>query len=336
VADSDVVDIAILGAGTTGLAAAYYAGHRECSVRIIESLDRIGGQVATLYPEKTVFDVAGHPAIQGQALVDLCAEQGLQYGADVRLGEEVETLEGVDVDGEHMLAIGTSAGATYRSRAVIITAGHGAFEPRKLGVAGIDAWEGRGLHYAVGEKEAFRDKACVVVGGGDSALDWALGLEGTAARPVALVHRRERFRAMESSVAEARRLADEGALRILTPYEVREIHGNGRVEAVTLENTAAGTLERVDCDALLTLLGYVSHLGAVKDWGLELHGSRKIRVDPMTGRTSHPRVYAAGDVAWHPGKITLITVGMAEAAIAVNNAIAEIRGDKVQPPYSTD
>jgi thioredoxin reductase (NADPH) len=331
-----VVDIAILGAGPTGLAAAYYAGHRDASVRIIESLDQIGGQVAAVYPEKHVFDVAGHPKILAQDLVDLCAEQGLQYGADVRLGEEVQGLDRVDVDGETLLAVSTTKGRTFLSRALIVTAGHGAFEPRKLGIDGIDAWEGRGLHYFVRQKDVFRDRSCVIVGGGDSALDWTLGLQDTARLPIALVHRRDRFRALEASVNEARELETRGHVRIMTSCEIREIHGDGAMEAVTIENTDTGEHERVPCEALITLLGFHSHLGAIVNWGLELEGKRQIRVNPMTMETNLPRVYAAGDVAGYPGKITLITIGMAEAAIAANNAIAQIRGEKVQPKYSTD
>ena len=128
----------------------------------------------------------------------------------------------------------------------------------------------------------------------------------------------------------------EGAVRILTPHEVREVHGDGSIEAVTIENTSTGEVERYDCEALITLLGFVSHLGAIAEWGLELEGKRQLRIDPMTCETSMPGVYAAGDVAGYPGKITLITVGMGEAAIAANNAIAAIRGEKVQPKYSTD
>jgi len=330
------VDITILGAGPSGLAAAYYAGHRDASVRIIESLEQIGGQVAATYPEKHVYDVAGYPKVLGQKLVDFCAEQGLQFGADVRLGEEVRTLETVDENGEQLLRIGTDKGGSYLSRALIITAGHGAFEPRKLGIEEIDDWLGRGLHYVVREKAQFRDKSCVIVGGGDSALDWTLGLQDTAAHPITLVHRRDRFRALESSVNEARALEEEGRVRIMTPCEVREVHGDGRLEAVTIERTDTNELERVPCDALITLLGFVSHLGAIADWGLELEGKRQIKIDPTTCRTNVPRVYAAGDVAGYPSKITLITVGMGEAAIAANNAIAEIRGEKVQPKYSTD
>ncbi len=332
----DTVDITILGAGPSGLAAAYYAGHRDATVRIVESLEQIGGQVAATYPEKHVYDVAGHPKILGQKLVELCAEQGLQYGAEVKLGEEAAKLERVAEGDEEVLALTTKQGGHYRSRALIITAGHGAFEPRKLGVEDVERWEGRGVHYFVRQKELFRDRTCVIVGGGDSALDWTLGLQDTARPPIALVHRRDRFRALEASVNEAKELESAGRVRIMTPCEVREIHGDGHVSAVTIENTASGELEQVPCEALITLLGFHSHLGAITEWGLELEGKRQIKVNPMTMETNVPRVFAAGDVAGYPGKITLITVGMGEAAIAANNAIALIRGEKVQPKYSTD
>ncbi len=334
--DSGVVDITILGAGPTGLAAAYYAGHRDASVRIIESLEQVGGQVAAVYPEKHVFDVAGYPKILGQKLVDLCAEQGLQYEPEIHLGEEVQTLERMNQNGEELLSVSTDKGGPYLSRALIITAGHGAFEPRKLGIEGIEDWEGKGVHYFVREKEVFRDRTCVIVGGGDSALDWTLGLQDTAKLPIALVHRRDRFRALESSVNEAKALENEGRVRIMTPCEVREIHGDGSLQAVTIENTDTGASEQVDCDALITLLGFHSHLGAIAEWGLELEGKRQIRIDPMTCETNLARVFAAGDVAGYPGKITLITIGMGEAAIAANNAVAQLRGEKVQPKYSTD
>jgi thioredoxin reductase (NADPH) len=188
----------------------------------------------------------------------------------------------------------------------------------------------------VREKDAFRDRTCVIVGGGDSALDWALGLQDTAKPPIALVHRRDKFRALESSVNEAKRLEADGRVKILTPCEVREIHGDGQIAAVTVENTESGAIEQVECDALITLLGFHSHLGAIADWGLELEGKRQIKIEPTTCETNLPRVYAAGDVAGYPGKITLITVGMGEAAIAANNAVGAVRGEKVQPKYSTD
>ncbi|HXV57638.1 MAG TPA: NAD(P)/FAD-dependent oxidoreductase [Gaiellaceae bacterium] len=331
-----VVDITIIGAGPVGLAAAYYAGHRDASVRIVESLGQLGGQVAAVYPEKHVYDVAGHPKIQGQALVDLCAEQGLQFGAEVHLKQEVKDLAAVGSNGEELLLVTTHQGESFPTRALIVTAGHGAFEPRKLEIEGIDDWEGRGLHYFVKRKEAFRDKRCVIVGGGDSALDWTLGLQDTARLPITLVHRRERFRALETSVKEARELEERGDVRICVPAEVRGVRGDGSIESVTLEDTASGTSFDVECDALITLLGFHSHLGSIVDWGLELHGKRQIQVDPATMETTIAGVYAAGDVAGYEGKITLISVGFGEAAIAANQAIARIRGEKVQPKYSTD
>ena len=331
-----VFDITIVGAGPVGLAAAYYAGHRETSACIVESLEQLGGQVGAVYPEKHVFDVAGHPKVLGQTLVDLCAEQGLQFGAEVYLGEEVSDLRRVPLNGEEILSLTTRSGRAIQTRAIIVTAGHGAFEPRKLGVEGIDEWEGKGLHYFVRQKDVFRDKSCVIVGGGDSALDWTLGLQDTASLPITLIHRRERFRALESSVSAARKLEEEGRVRIVAPAEIREIRGNGTVERVVVENTASGETLELECDAVITLLGFHSHLGSIADWGLELHGKRQILVDPKTMETSLPGVYAAGDVAGYEGKITLISVGFGEAAIAANNAIALIRGEKVQPKYSTD
>jgi thioredoxin reductase len=331
-----VCDITIIGAGPVGLAAAYYAGHRDASVRIVESLGQLGGQVAAVYPEKYVYDVAGHPKIQGQALVDLCVEQGLQFGADVHLNEEVDELERVSEGGEELLSLTTKAGNRFLSRALIVTAGHGAFEPRKLEIEGIDEWEERGLHYFVRRKDVFAGKNCVIVGGGDSALDWTLGLQDTADLPITLIHRRDRFRALETSVKEARRLEGEGGVRICAPAEVREIRGDGSIEAVTIENTSTGETLDVDCDALILLLGFHSHLGSIAEWGLELHGKRQILANPMTMDTSIEGVYAAGDVAGYEGKITLISIGFGEAAIAANNAVARIRGEKVQPKYSTD
>ena len=218
-----------------------------------------------------------------------------------------------------------------------MTAGHGAFEPRKLGVDDIDEWLGRGLHYVVKEKAQFAGKRCVIVGGGDSALDWTLGLQDTADLPITLVHRRDRFRALETSLNEARRARVRG--RRAHPDSARGPRGTRRRDASRRSRSRTrltGELERYDCEALITLLGFVSHLGAIADWGIELEGKKQLKVDPTTMETNLPLVYAAGDVAGYPGKITLITIGMGEAAIAANNAIAQIRGEKVQPKYSTD
>lgn len=336
VSTSPVADVTILGAGPAGLAAAYYAGHRHASVRIVESLEEVGGQLVAIYPEKHMGDVAGFPSVLAHELAARLAEQGLQFKPELRLAEEAVTMEAVELDGEELIRLGTSAGNSYLSRSLIVTTGHGAFAPRKLPLEGIDEWEGKGLHYLVRETAGLAGKRCVIVGGGDSALDWMLGLSAISEPPIVLVHRRDRFRALESSLAKARVLERAGKARIMTPCEVREIHGSGRIEAVTVENTETGERERVPCDALITLLGFSSHLGAIAHWGLEHFSRRQLQVDPATMRSSKPRIYAAGDVAGYEGKITLITIALGEAAIAANNAVAEIRHEKSQPEYSSE
>ena len=328
----EIVDITIIGGGPSGLAAAYYGGHRDASVRIIESLEQLGGQVSAVYPEKHIFDVAGFPKVNGQGLIDRLTEQAMQFEPDVRLGEVVQTIEHRDDD---VIEMRTAAGETLLTRTMIITAGHGAFNPRTLGLPELEAFEGSGLHYYVKEKAAFAGKRVALVGGGDSALDWAMNLQDTAALPIVLIHRRDRFRGLESSVNEVRRLADEGCVEILTPHEVRGADGNGRLEAITVENTDTGDLRRIELDAVVTLLGFISHLGEIANWGLEFENKRQIKVTPDM-RTNIPGVYAAGDVAGYDGKITLITVGFSEAAIAANHCVAQIRGEKVQPKYSTE
>ena len=332
-ADADqIVDITVIGGGPTGLAAAYYGGHRDATVRIVESLEQLGGQVSAVYPEKHIFDVAGFPKINGQALIDQLTDQAMQYSPDVRLGTVIDTIDHRD---DETIALHTSDGETLLTRTMIVTAGHGAFEPRKLGVDTLEAFAGNGLHYYVREKAAFTGKRVALVGGGDSALDWVLNLQDTAQLPIMLIHRRDRFRGLESSVNEVRRLAGEGGVRILTPHEVRDAEGNGMLEAITVENTSTGESERIELDACVMLLGFVSHLGPIANWGLEFENKRQIKVTQAM-ETNLPGIYAAGDIAGYEGKITLITIGFSEAAIAANHAVARIRGEKAQPKYSTE
>jgi len=327
-----IVDITIIGGGPTGLAAAYYGGHRDASVRIVESLEQLGGQVSAVYPEKHIFDVAGFPKVNGQELIDRLIDQATQYEPEVRLGEVIERVEHRD---DEVIELHTAGGETLLTRTMIITAGHGAFNPRTLGLPELEAFEGSGLHYYVKEKAAFAGKRVALVGGGDSALDWAMNLQDTAELPITLIHRRDRFRGLESSVNEVRRLADEGGVRILTPHEVRGAEGNGALEAITVENTETGEFERIEVDAVVTLLGFISHLGPIAEWGLEFENKRQIKVTPSM-ETNRPGIYAAGDIAGYDGKITLITVGFSEAAIAANHCVARIRGEKAQPKYSTE
>jgi thioredoxin reductase (NADPH) len=332
----EIVDVTVIGGGPAGLAAAYYVGHREATCRIVESLEQLGGQVAAVYPEKDIFDIAGFPKINGQEYVDRMVEQGLQYGADVRLGENVRDLERVTVGDDEVWRLTTDQGGDYLTRTLIITAGHGAFEPRKLPGVDSDAWVGRGVHYFVKRKSDFTDQRCVIVGGGDSALDWTLNLQDTTSHTIHLVHRRDRFRGLESSVSEVRRLEQSGRTRVHTPCELRELRGGDHIESVVLEDTEKGETYEVPADAVILQLGFISRLGAIADWGLDVVGKKQVRVDPTSFETDLPNVFAAGDVAYYDGKITLITIGLGEAAIAANQCVARVRGVKVQPAYSSE
>ena len=347
-------DVTIIGGGPTGLAAAYYAGHRDASVRIIDSLPELGGQVQAVYPEKHIYDIAGHPKVQAAEFCRLLTEQASQFDPQVLLET---TCEGLDMwtaeDGgdlrrvtveearelpseELLLRLTSGSGQELWTRTLIIAGGHGAFEPRKLPIDDIDAWAGHGLHYHVRRVDDFAGRQVVIVGGGDSALDWTLGLSDRVAGPLRLVHRRDRFRAVESSVTQMRELAAAGTVDLRVPAEVTAIHGNGHVEAVTITDRDSGAEEQVECDALVTLLGFKSALGPIAGWGLEMAGRRAVAVNPAM-ETNLPNVFAAGDIAGYEGKITLITIDMGEAAIAANQAITRFRPEaRLQPTYSTD
>ncbi|MBC7461091.1 MAG: NAD(P)/FAD-dependent oxidoreductase [Thermoleophilia bacterium] len=336
----EIADVTIIGGGPSGLAAAYYAGHREATVRIMDTLPELGGQVMAMYPEKYVYDVAGHPKIKASELIRLQSEQALQFDPEVVLEEDATALEYVDAPDEpsgQLIRIVGLAGASYLTRTIIVTAGHGAFEPRKLPIDGIDAWNHRGLSYLVKRTADFANKKVVLVGGGDSALDWTLGLSEIAAAPLTLVHRRDRFRALEGSVTQMRNLAAHGKVNLMVPCEVTAIHGSERIEGVTITNADDGVEHHEECDALVTLLGFKSALGSIGDWPIEFHSKKQVLVDPTTMETSMPLVFAAGDVAGYENKITLITIGLGEAAIAANRAITIFRPEaKAQPKYSSE
>jgi thioredoxin reductase len=326
-----VRDITIIGAGPVGLAAAFWAGMREASARIVESLPEIGGQLTALYPEKWIYDVPGHPRIVARELVERHREQTLeQFDVPVHLRT---TAERISWDGD-CVVLHTTRG-DLRSRTVIVSGGHGAFEPKRLPGYDMSAWEGRGAHYVVADKAEFAGKRVLVVGGGDSACDWAINLLDIADR-VALVHRRERFRAHEATVRQVMDARAAGRLDVHVPFQVRDVHGNGAVEAVTLfrSDDPYATVD-VPADAVLLQLGFKTALGPLADWGFELHKG-SIEVDPL-GATSLHRVWACGDITTFDGKLKLLATGYAEAAIAVAQAVHLIRPDmRIQPAYSTN
>jgi ferredoxin/flavodoxin---NADP+ reductase len=310
---ADVVecDLLIIGAGPTGLFAAYYAGFRGLSTVLVDSLPEPGGQVTAMYPEKQIFDVAGFPAVRGRDLVaDLVAQAG-QYQPRYLLNRQARTLTPVGEDGYD---VGLADGAVVRARAVLITAGMGEFRPRPLPAG--DGWMDRGVVHFVPEPTAHTGHDVVIVGGGDSAFDWALTLHPIA-RSVTLVHRRAAFRAHHGTVQKVRELG----VAIITDAQVTELRGDGRVGEIEIA-LKDGSRTVLPAQTVVAALGFTADLGPIEAWGLEL--SRRAVLVDSTGRTALPRVYAAGDVATYPGKVKLIATGFGEAATAVNNAAVEL------------
>ncbi len=308
--DDTVFDITVVDGGPTGLFGLFCAGMREMSTKVIDSLKELGGQLITLYPEKFIYDMPGFPKVLAKDLVREMVEQGLQYGAVPVLGSRVETLTRQD-DGVWLLAL--QNGDRHASRTIVITAGAGGFEPRRLPLDDAASWEGKGIHYFVRELERYRGRKVLIVGGGDSAVDCAIHLTPLAEK-VTLIHRRDRFRAHEGSVREMMGLPVDVKLF----WEVGEIRGDGLIREVTLFENRTKEICCLEVDDLLLWLGFHADLGPIKTWGLEMQGQQNCVNSRM--ETNLPGVYAAGDVATYDGKLKLIATGVGEATIAVNYA----------------
>jgi thioredoxin reductase (NADPH) len=333
VAAEELKDISIIGGGPTGLFAAFYAGMRGASTRIIDALPALGGQLMALYPEKFIFDVAGFPKVLAKDLIRDMAAQGLQFGATTHLGEVVTGLRRVENgDGVHFVL--ETDGGEYPSRTIVIAAGIGAFEARHLGVAGEDAFEDKGLYFKVLDPKQFTGARELLVGGGDSAFDWAVNLQGVA-KSILLIHRRDGFRAHAATINQVHELCKQGACDLRTFWEVKQIEGNGKVERVTIFNNKTKEEQTIELDAIIPLLGFHSDLGAIKEWGLDTEKA-DVKVNQLM-ETNVPGIYAAGDITASPGKLKLIATGAAEACIAVNNAVHFINPKtKVNPGHSSN
>jgi ferredoxin/flavodoxin---NADP+ reductase len=339
----DVVDITIIGAGPTGLFALFYAGMRGATARVVDALPQAGGQLTALYPEKYIFDVAGFPKVLAKDLVHSLTEQARQFGHPIMLQQRVHALE---QDG----AVLTLVTDTDRlpSRAILIAAGIGAFAPRRLPQSCAQPWYGRGIYDVVTDPEEFRGQRVVIIGGGDSAFDWAHQLADRAAF-VTLMHRSDRFRAHAATVREVERHVTAGRAEILTFHELHDVvclqpsgqggsnghASHGRLHGVIVRDTKRKTTREVAADAVLPMLGFVSDLGPLADWGLTLTNDEIVVSSTM--ETGRPGIYAAGDIATYPGKLKLIATGFGEAAIAVNQAVHWIYPDKkVAPGHSSN
>lgn len=322
----DLVDILIIGGGPAGMFAAFYGGMRQASVRLIESMPQLGGQLAALYPEKYIYDVAGFPKVTAQELVDNLARQMDMFQPDIRLEEKVQNVKKLD---ERLFEVTTDKGV-HHARAVIITAGVGAFDARKLEIAEAAQYEKTNLHYFVGDMQRFKGQKVLLSGGGDSAVDWALMLEPIAEQ-VTLVHRRDKFRAHEHSVE----LLMNSKVNVVTPTEIVQLHGEGRIERVTLADVKTKETQEIDVDAVIVNFGFVSSLGPISEWGLQIEGN-SIIVDSRM-ETNVPGIFAAGDITTYAGKLKLIAVGFGEAPTAVNNAKVYIDPNaRLSPGHSSN
>ncbi len=306
----DVYDITIIGAGPVGLYGAFYAGLRGARVKVIDALPEVGGALKALYPEKYIYDIAGFPKVLAKEYVKMAYRQAATSDASFALGRRVKDILRRD-DG--IIELHTKREIHY-SRTVIVACGMGAFMPRRLDVPNVRELEGKGIFYAVKNFERFRDKRVVIVGGGDSAFDYALALEPLA-KSIDMIHRSASFAAHEDSVEKVKR----SNVTLHYPYwETKAVHGAGSVEALTAIQTQTGVEKYFPTDAILFNIGFLANLGPIKNWGVKISRNNVI-VDEFM-RTNLEGVYAAGDIVTHQGKINLITTGCGEIAVAVNHA----------------
>jgi len=330
--EREIKDVTILGAGPTGLFALFYSGMRGATGQVLDALSQPGGQLAALYPEKYIFDVAGFPKVLAKDLVRELETQASQFGGGVHLNQHVTALE----QGEDHLVVVTATDR-FPTRSVVIAAGIGAFSPRRLPQPAAAPWYGRGVYDRVLDPAVFTGKRILIIGGGDSAFDWAHQLDGRA-RSVTLMHRSDRFRAHAATVQEVMRAVKQGRTQLYTYHELHDIHAGGSgdyIERVTLRDIKAKSTHELDVDAILPMLGFVSDLGTLTEWGLALENDEIVVNSQM--ETGRPGIYAAGDICTYPGKLKLIATGFAEAATAVNQAVHWIYPDKkVAPGHSSN
>lgn len=325
--NNNLFDVTIIGGGPTGLFTAFYSGMRQMKTKIIESMPQLGGQLAALYPEKYIYDVAGFPTIKAQTLVEQLVEQAKRFDPTIVLDQSVQTL---DRNEDGTLTLTSDNGDVHQTKTVIITAGVGAFQPRRLKIDKADFYEGKNLHYFINDLQSFAGKKVIVTGGGDSAVDWANMLEPIAEK-VYLVHRRDKFRAHERSVEQLM----NSSVEIKTPFVVQELKGDdNQIKEVVLQDPKGENEETVEVDALIVNHGFISALGPIKDWGLDIEKNTIIVNTKM--ETNIEGVYSAGDVTSYPGKVKLIATGFGEGPTAVNNAKSYMDPKaRTQPMHST-
>jgi thioredoxin reductase len=330
---TDIFDVTIIGGGPTGLFTAFYAGLRGMRTKIIEALPEVGGQLAVLYPEKFIFDVPGLPKILAKDLVKNLIEQIHLFEPTMVLGQRIETLTKKQVEGGEVWRVGTTTEG-HLTRTVVISAGIGAFEPNKLDRPGVADYLDRGVYYFVKDKRLMRDKNILIIGGGDTAIDWCLNLKDWA-KSITLIHRRDQFRAHEGSLAT---LATTD-IPVKTFWELKRIDGdaNGPKQAI-IYNNKTGEEETLPTDVILISTGFKAALGGIESWGLEMFDNRHVKTNVFMA-TNLPGVFAAGDIAAIEGSVplNLIVTGFGQAAIAANACKAHIDpGARMFPGHSSE
>lgn len=316
-------DIIIIGAGPVGLFTIFEAGLVKLKCHLIDSLPQPGGQCAEIYPKKPIYDIPGFPSILAGELVDNLMKQAAPFKPGFTLGEKAITI---DKEGEDFI-VTTDHGTKHKAPVVMIAGGLGVFEPRKPPIENLESYEGKGVEYIIKDPEFYRGKKCVISGGGDSALDWAIHLtENKIASEVSLVHRRSSFRGHLDSVQKVMDLAEEGKINLITEAEVTGITGNGKLDGVVIKHKAEGEINKT-CDHFIPLFGLKPSLGPIADWGLEIE-KNAIKVDTTDYSTNIEGIYAIGDVNTYEGKLKLILCGFHEGTIAVQSAFARIHPEK--------
>jgi thioredoxin reductase (NADPH) len=318
-------DCLIIGAGPVGLFAVFEFGLMDVKCHVVDILGKPGGQCAELYPEKPIYDIPGFPIVTGQGLVDNLLEQIKPFGATFHYGEMITAVRPIGVDGSPLFEVETDAGKTFVAKTVVIAAGGGSFQPKKPPIEGIDAYEGESVHYAVRKMEAFRGKSVLIVGGGDSALDWTLNLAPVASK-VTLLHRRDDFRAAPHSVEQMRALVAAGTVD-LKLGQVTGLEGPApRLERVIVKGND-GTSYAIEAERMLPFFGLTMKLGPIAEWGLNLT-ENLVAADTEKFETNVPGLFAIGDINTYPGKLKLILSGFHEAALAAQKVARYIYPDK--------
>jgi len=322
-------DAVIIGAGPVGLFAVFELGLLDINCHVLDILDKPGGQCAELYPEKPIYDIPAYPVISGQGLTDRLMEQIEPFKPQIHLNQRVDSLRKTP---EGTFVITTDDNLEIETTVIVIAAGGGSFTPKKPPIPGIDEYEGTSVFYSIKRREEFRDRNVLIVGGGDSALDWTLNLQPLA-RKMTLIHRRDAFRAAPDSVQKMRNLVEQDKMT-LTLGQIRELHGSqGQLEAVSVEGSEG--LYQIECDTILPFFGLTMKLGPVADWGLNLN-ENLVPVDTEMFQTSTPGIFAVGDINTYPGKLKLILCGFHETALMAQQAFRLVHPDeKLRFQYTT-